>query len=152
MAKIVEHHLRSEGVNVHLGDSVASFEREGESIEVTTQAGAVFPADVVILGIGVKPESGLAKEAGIELNERGAIRVDEQMRTSVTGIWAVGDVTEDVDAVTGRHTQIPLAGPANREGRVTADSIVGREPRFRGVQAYERMQRDGTGCRGSWSE
>ncbi len=99
-----------------------------------TESGKTYPADIVILAIGVKPETGLAKMAGIEIGERGGIRVDEQMITSNPDIMAVGDAVEVKDFVTGQYTLIPLAGPANRQGRIAADVIAGRDSKFRGTQ------------------
>ena len=88
----------------------------------------------MILAIGVRPETALAKAAGLEIGQRGGIRVDEQMRTSDPDIFAVGDAVEVKDFVTGQWTLIPLAGPANRQGRIAADVIAGRDSRYRGTQ------------------
>ena len=88
----------------------------------------------MILAIGVRPETALAKMAGLEIGQRGGIRVDEQMRTSDPDIFAVGDAVEVKDFVTGEWSLIPLAGPANRQGRIAADVIAGRDSRFRGTQ------------------
>ncbi len=106
----------------------------GGSLEVLTKSGQAYPADVVILAIGVRPETALAKAAGLEIGERGGIRVDEHMRTSDPDIFAVGDAVEVKDYVTGEWSLIPLAGPANRQGRIAADVIAGRDSRFRGTQ------------------
>jgi rhodanese-related sulfurtransferase len=94
----------------------------------------VHPADIVILAIGVRPETELAKMAGIEIGKLGGIRVDEHMRTSNPDILAVGDAVEVKNFVTGQWALIPLAGPANRQGRIAADVIAGRDSRFRGTQ------------------
>ena len=94
----------------------------------------------MILAIGVRPETELAKMAGIELGQRGGIRVDEQMRTSNPDIFAVGDAVEVKDFVTGQWTLIPLAGPANRQGRIAADVIAGRDSRYRGTQGTSICQ------------
>ena len=102
--------------------------------------GKSHPADIVILAIGVRPETALAKMAGIEIGQRGGIRVDEQMRTSDPDIFAVGDAVEVKDFVTGQWTLIPLAGPANRQGRIAADVIAGRDSRFRGTQGTSICQ------------
>ena len=134
MARPVQEHLEKHGVKVALGDAVAGFESRNRQILVNTKSGAQHAGDLVILAIGVRPETGLAKSAGLELGERGGIRVDEQMRTSDPHIWAVGDAVEVKDVVTGQWVVIPLAGPANRQGRVAADVICGRDSRFRGVQ------------------
>jgi rhodanese-related sulfurtransferase len=90
---------------------------------------------MVILAIGVRPEVKLAKETGLEIGERGGIRVDDHMLTSDDRIWAVGDAVEVRDTITGQWTLLALAGPANRQGRIAADVIMGRDSRFRGVQA-----------------
>jgi len=135
MARLVERHLVKHGVNLELNDGVAGFARTADgSLEVQTASGKKHPADIVILAIGVKPETALAKMAGLELGQRGGIRVDEQMQTSVPDIFAVGDAVEVKDFVTGQFTLIPLAGPANRQGRIVADVICGRKSRYRGTQ------------------
>jgi NADPH-dependent 2,4-dienoyl-CoA reductase/sulfur reductase-like enzyme/rhodanese-related sulfurtransferase len=135
MARLVERYLVKHNVRLALGDGVAGFERSADgSLEVLTAAGRRYPADVVILAIGVRPETALAKMAGIEIGERGGIRVDEQMRTTDPDIFAVGDAVEVRDFVTGQWTLIPLAGPANRQGRIVADVIAGRDSRYRGTQ------------------
>jgi len=127
--------LREHGVRLALGDGLASITpEEGQTLGVRTASGAVHPADLVILAIGVRPDTTLAKAAGLALGERGGIRVDAQMRTSDPHIWAVGDAVEVVDRVTGLPTLLALAGPANRQGRVAADAICGRPTRFGGVQ------------------
>ena len=135
MARLVERYMVRHGVRLELNDGVAGFEQSADgSLEVLTSSGKRHPADIVILAIGVRPETALAKMAGIELGERGGIRVDEQMRTSDPDILAVGDAVEVKDFVTGQWTLIPLAGPANRQGRIAADVIAGRDARFRGTQ------------------
>ncbi len=136
MAAPVRERLAQRGVSLHLGDAVAGFEPgTGGAILVRTQSNATFPADLVILSIGVRPETKLAQDAELKIGERGGIRVDENMRTSDPHIWAVGDAVETRDFVTGEWGLVPLAGPANRQGRIAADSICGRETAFRGVQA-----------------
>jgi NADPH-dependent 2,4-dienoyl-CoA reductase/sulfur reductase-like enzyme/rhodanese-related sulfurtransferase len=136
MAGLVQQHLAAHRVKLRLHDAVAGFEPSADgSLVVRTQSGAAFPADLVILSIGVRPETGLAKVAGLQLGERGGIRVDNEMRTSDPHIWAVGDAVETRDTVTGAWAVTPLAGPANRQGRVAADSICERPSSFRGVQA-----------------
>lgn len=134
-ARIVERHLLDHGVQLELGDGVAGFQPAADgALEVLTQAGKAHPADLVILAIGVRPETALATMAGLTLGERGGIRVDAQMRTSDPDIFAVGDAVEVKDFVTGQWTLIPLAGPANRQGRIVADVIAGRNASFRGTQ------------------
>jgi len=135
MAQPVEEHLRERGVEVVLGDGVAGFAEGKRGLAVRTQSGQEIPADLVILGIGVRPETTLAQAAGLEIGERGGIVVDQSMRTSDPDIYAVGDAVEVPDIITGEMTCLALAGPANREGRVAADAICGRDTTFRGVQA-----------------
>ena len=136
MAVPLMEHLASKGVQLHLGDGLARIEaRDGGGLVVVAESGARLPADLVILAIGVKPETTLAKDAGLEIGPRGGVVVDAQMRTSDPNIWAVGDVVEVQDVLTGQETVLPLAGPANRQGRVAAESIAGRVTHFRGVQA-----------------
>jgi NADPH-dependent 2,4-dienoyl-CoA reductase/sulfur reductase-like enzyme/rhodanese-related sulfurtransferase len=135
MARYVERHLERHGVHIMLDDGAAGFEQTQDgSLLVQTTSGQKLPADVVVLGIGVKPETELAKLAGVELGERGGIKVDEQLRTSDPDIFAVGDAVEKWDLVTGQWTLVALAGPANRQGRIAADVIAGRDARFRGIQ------------------
>ena len=135
MARVVEGYLEHHGINVVLEDGAAEFRQSSSgSLEVYTQSGAMYPADIVVLGIGVRPDTALAKAAGLELGEHGGIRTDEQMRTSEPDIFAVGDAVEVRDFVTGEWSLVALAGPANRQGRIAADVIAGRDSRFRGTQ------------------
>lgn len=134
-ALLVEQHLEKHGVHLALNDGVSGFqESAGGSIEVLTKKGKVYPADIVILALGVRPDITLAKSAGLEIGEHGGILVDDQMHTSNPDIFAVGDAVEVKNFVTGQNSCIPLAGPANRQGRIAADVIVGRDSRFRGTQ------------------
>jgi rhodanese-related sulfurtransferase len=134
-ARVVEAHLKRNGVHLVLGDGVAEFkEAANDTIEVETKSGKTYPADIVILALGVRPETTLAKAAGLEIGQLGGIRVDEHMRTSDPDIFAVGDAVEVRDFVTGQWSLIPLAGPANRQGRIAADVIAGRDSRYRGTQ------------------
>ena len=134
-ARAVEAHLEKHGVKLALNDGVAAFEPAGENaLKVHTASGKVHDADLVILAIGVRPHTVLAKTAGLEIGARGGIRVDDQMRTSDPDIFAVGDAIEVKDFVTGEWSLVALAGPANRQGRIAADVIAGRDVRFRGTQ------------------
>jgi len=136
MAVPLQKHLVATGVQLHLGDGLARIEAQDEGgLVVVAESGARLPADLVILAIGVRPETALAKAAGLPLGSRGGIVVDAQMRTPDPYIWAVGDAVEAPDVVTGQETVLPLAGPANRQGRVAAEAIAGRVTSFRGVQA-----------------
>jgi NADPH-dependent 2,4-dienoyl-CoA reductase/sulfur reductase-like enzyme/rhodanese-related sulfurtransferase len=134
-ARVVEAFMESHGVRVMHGDRVVGFKQaEHGAISVETDSGKTYVGDVVILAIGVRPETTLAKMAGLAIGELGGIRVDEHMRTSNPDIFAVGDAVEVKDYVTGEWSLIPLAGPANRQGRIAADVIAGRDSRYRGTQ------------------
>ncbi len=134
MACPVEKYMAKQGIHVELNDSVAGFEKSAEDhLNVITASGKKHPADIVILAIGVRPETNLAKMAGLEIGQRGGIRVDEHMQTSNPDIYAVGDAVEVRDFVSGQWIFIPLAGPANRQGRIAADVIAGRNSRYRGT-------------------
>ena len=135
VAAYAAQRLVSEGVTLILGDGVTAFEQgTKEDIVVRTQGGMKFDADLVVLAIGVRPETQLARGAGLEIGDRGGIRVDSQMRTSDPNIWAIGDAVEAKNYVTGAWELVPLAGPANRQGRVAADAICGRDTQYRGAQ------------------
>ena len=135
MARIVKRYMKKHGITVKTGDGVAGFRKgEKDGLEVLTEKGKVYEADIVVMSIGVKPELELAKMAGIKVGELGGIRVNEHMVTSDPDILAVGDAVEVKDFVTGQWTLIPLAGPANRQGRIAADVIAGRKSKFRGTQ------------------
>jgi len=123
--------LQQHGVEVHLGDSVT---RLSPGLQVTLASGQSWHTDLVILGVGVRPENALAVQAGLAVGARGGVRVNGQMQTSDPHIYAVGDMIEVTDFVSGNPTQIPLAGPANRQGRLAADAIAGQEVCYRGTQ------------------
>jgi len=126
--------VREAGVEVLLGESAEAFEPDGAGIAVRLASGRRLPADLVILGIGVRPENALAVAAGLETGPRGGIRVDAAMRTSDPAILACGDCVETRDAITGGPAQVPLAGPANRQGRIAADTACARPAAYRGTQ------------------
>jgi NADPH-dependent 2,4-dienoyl-CoA reductase/sulfur reductase-like enzyme/rhodanese-related sulfurtransferase len=135
MAEPVQEHLTKNGITLRLADPLAGFEQSSSGgLVVRTKSGARLAAELVILSIGVRPEIKLAKDSGLEIGNRAGIRVDAHMRTSDPNIWAVGDAVETRNVVTGEWGVVPLAGPANRQGRVAADSICGRDSKFRGVQ------------------
>ncbi len=134
-ARVVEQFLELHGVHVMLADGVAGFEQSDDGkLTVSTQSGRRHPADLVILALGVRPDTTLARIAGLEIGKHGGIRVDEHMRTSNPDIFAVGDAIEVRDFVTGQWSLIALAGPANRQARIAADVIAGRDSSFRGTQ------------------
>ncbi len=124
MAAIVHRHLQDKGVGLRQSEGVVRFEDAGAAVAVHLQSGARIEADMVLLSIGVRPENRLAREAGLRLGARGGIVVDDRMRSSDPDIYALGDVVEVLNPVTGRPTMIPLAGPANKQGRIVADNIV----------------------------
>ena len=136
MAVPVSRHLEDKGIRLNLGDGLARIEAgSGSTLVVVSESGVRLSADLVILAIGVRPETALAKAAGLPIGPRGGIVVDAQMRTPDPHIWAMGDAVEVQDVLTGQETVLPLAGPANRQGRIAAECIAGRPSRFRGVQA-----------------
>jgi len=127
MASPVAEELRRHGITLHLGESVESITPEN----VRLSSGQIVAADLVVVAIGVRPETGLARLAGLAIGERGGIAVDEFNRTSVENVYAVGDAAEKADALDGTATLVPLANIANRHGRVVADHIAGRKVRPR---------------------
>jgi len=135
MAVAVEERLVEEGIEVVLGDGLSSIEESADGLSVKTASGKTLAADLVLLAIGVRPEVTLARDCGLALGTSGGIQVDEGMRTSDPDIFAVGDAVDTTDIVTDAEVVVPLAGPANRQGRIAANAIFGRPARFRGVQA-----------------
>jgi len=120
---------------LYLGNSVAAFEDPSTSdgalaSVVALKDGTRIPADLVLLGMGVRPETTLAKQAGLEIGASGGIKVDEHLRTTDPSIWAVGDAVEVKHGVTGQRLTLPLAGPANRQGRIAAECILGRSSTY----------------------
>ena len=134
MACGVHSYLRNKGINLLLDTSVEGFEPSGSGLRTLLDGGRHLDADMVILAIGVAPETHLAKEAGLKLGLRGSISVNDRMETSIPDIYAVGDAVEVRNFVTGMETLIPLAGPANKQGRIAADNICGRDSRYNGSQ------------------
>jgi NADPH-dependent 2,4-dienoyl-CoA reductase/sulfur reductase-like enzyme/rhodanese-related sulfurtransferase len=135
MAALVHAELRKHGVALHLNDGVAQFETPAPSESaaasvVALTSGTRIPTDLVILALGVRPENQLAKAAGLAIGSTGGIRVNDHMQTSDPHIWAVGDAVEVVHGATGKPALIALGGPANRQGRIVADNIAGRDSRY----------------------
>ncbi|QEH33665.1 Coenzyme A disulfide reductase [Aquisphaera giovannonii] len=126
--------LGAKGVVVRLRESAEAIRAVAGGLAIDLRSGGTIEADLVVLGVGVRPENALAKAAGLEIGQRGGIRVDDRMRTSDPAIFAVGDAVEIRDFVSGAPAQVPLAGPANRQGRIAADNVFGRESRYRGTQ------------------
>ena len=134
MACFIHSEMRKHRVKLALGCSVEGFARHGGGVDVLLKDSAPIYADMVILAIGVTPESNLAKEAGLALGMTGSILVNERMETSVPDIYAVGDAVQVKHYVTGQDTLIALAGPANKQGRIAADNICGGNSRYLGSQ------------------
>ncbi len=134
MAQIIHHHLSSKGVRLLLNNGVKAFEDKDNTTYVQLQDGTEVPSDMVILSIGIRPNGELAKECGLEVNQRGGIVVDEYMQTSDPSIYAVGDAIEVIDYVSNTPTMIPLAGPANKQGRIVANNIAGKKEAYKGTQ------------------
>ncbi|NLW52580.1 MAG: FAD-dependent oxidoreductase, partial [Tissierellia bacterium] len=127
MAQMLHENIVQNGVDLRLNNSVESFEDRGNRVAVKLGDSGEIEADMVILSIGVRPNSQIAKEAGLEINQRGGIVVDEYLKTSDENIYAVGDVIEVNDFVMGGKTMIALAGPANKQGRIVANNIAGKK-------------------------
>ncbi|MDF2819740.1 MAG: FAD-dependent pyridine nucleotide-disulfide oxidoreductase [Clostridiales bacterium] len=133
MACDVHNHIRQKGVNLILNEAVKSIRSVNNQLAVVLENQEIL-SDVVIMSVGVRPESKLAKDAGLNINPKGSIIVDEFMHTSDDNIYAVGDAIEVTDYVVGDKTYIPLAGPANKQGRIAADNICGLNRSYRGTQ------------------
>ena len=133
MGAIIHNYLKEMGIRCELENGVTSFSQRGEKIIVSTTKGHEIECDMVISSIGVKPESRLAREAGLEIGVTGGIKVNDGMQTSDPHIYAVGDAVEVIDFVTGLPTKTAFAGPANKQGRIAADNALGRKSVFRGT-------------------
>ena len=134
MAELLHEHLEENGVELRLSDGVDHFREEASRVAVYLKSGKRVEADMVILSIGVRPNGRIAGDAGLALNERGGIITDEFLRTEDPDIYAAGDVIEVTDIVSGEPAMVPLAGPANKMGRIVADNIAGGEEVYRGSQ------------------
>jgi NADPH-dependent 2,4-dienoyl-CoA reductase/sulfur reductase-like enzyme/peroxiredoxin family protein/rhodanese-related sulfurtransferase/TusA-related sulfurtransferase len=134
MAALLNQQLTLRGVDLRLGTSVTSIREEGGGLAVVLSTGDTVACGFAMMTVGVRPDVKLARDAGLTLGETGGIRVDEHMRTSDPDIYAVGDAVEVKDFVGGFSTLIPLAGPANRQGRIAADVILGRDSAYRNTQ------------------
>lgn len=134
MAEIVHEHLLSKGVDLHLKDGVSKFEYENGKTNVILQSGTIVEGDIIILSIGIRPNGELAKDANLNQNPRGGIVVDKHLKTSDDFIYAIGDVIEVEDYINKVPTMVPLAGPANKQGRIVANNILGGKEEYKGVQ------------------
>lgn len=134
MSSLLSRELEDHGVRLHLSNGVQSFEDDGDAIAVTLADGIRLEADLVLLAIGVSPDTGFLQGSGIVLGPRGHILVDDKLQTNVPNIYAAGDAVEIVDFVNGAKTAIPLAGPANKQGRIVADNVSGLGVSYNGSQ------------------
>jgi NADPH-dependent 2,4-dienoyl-CoA reductase/sulfur reductase-like enzyme/peroxiredoxin family protein/rhodanese-related sulfurtransferase/TusA-related sulfurtransferase len=135
MAANLHQHLTMNNVNLLLSHGVSGIMEDGANgAQVILDNGKQVSADLIILAIGVKPDTAFLKNSGIELNERGAIIVNDNLQTNCNGVYAVGDAVEVIDFVTGGKTQVPLAGPANRQGRIAADNVAGNKTTYKKTQ------------------
>lgn len=131
MATLIVAELKKNGVKLSLGTAIQGFADAGKTVVLAD--GSRIATDLIVLAIGVRPESGLIKDAGLAVNERGAIVIDDQFRVAgAEDIYAIGDAVETTDRIFGEKTQIPLAGPANRMGRMVADIICGKDKHYKG--------------------
>ena len=135
MAQIIHQELGLHGVSLHLQEQVTEVMKgtDPNTITVKTNKGTAINTELVIVAVGIRPESKLAKDAGLAVNPQGYIIVNEQMQTSDPNIYAVGDVIEVVHKVAGNKASVPLAGPANRQGRTAAEAVAGKHTEFSGV-------------------
>lgn len=133
MAADVQRYLRSKGIRLILRNGVKAIDKEGSHLKVALKNGSVC-SDMLLMSVGVRPDTDLAEKCGIRVDSRGAVLTDAHMQTSVHDIYAVGDAVETVDFITGNPTYVPLAGPANKQGRIAADNICGFESEYSGTQ------------------
>jgi NADPH-dependent 2,4-dienoyl-CoA reductase/sulfur reductase-like enzyme/rhodanese-related sulfurtransferase len=134
MARYIEAHMREKGVLLHLGTAATAFHDSGGKVVVELTSGASLAADLVILSVGVRPDVSLARDAGLEIGARGGIAVNSHLCTSDPDIYAAGDAVEVTDLVTRVASLIPLAGPANRQGRIVGDNLAGRPSTYSATQ------------------
>lgn len=134
MAAIVHHHMKTKKVEFYLNDSVEKIDENNDSLSIQLRSGKEIKCDLAVLSVGVKPEIKLAKNAGLKIGERGGIEVNEYLQTSDTDIYAVGDAVEVVDYINKSKVIIPLAGPANKQGRIAANNIFGQNEKYEGTQ------------------
>jgi NADPH-dependent 2,4-dienoyl-CoA reductase/sulfur reductase-like enzyme/rhodanese-related sulfurtransferase len=124
MAALIHQYLKTRNIELYLNETASAFEENGPDIKTRLKSGQEIETDMVVLSIGVKPDIAIAKEAGLAIGEKGGIVVNEYLQTSDPDIYALGDAIEIINAVTGKKAVIPLAGPANKQGRIAADNVV----------------------------
>ncbi|MDZ4717818.1 MAG: FAD-dependent oxidoreductase [Roseiflexaceae bacterium] len=140
MTGALHEHLSEQGVTLHLGTAAAAFHDDSGRVVVELRDGTNITTDLVLLAVGVRPASGLAKAAGLALGPRGGVAVDRHLRTSDPNIYAAGDMIEVIDTITGEPAVIALAGPANRQGRIVADHVCGRDAAYTTTQGTAIVQ------------
>lgn len=134
MAGFVHKEIKDKGIDLRLGSALQSVAETKKGLTLSLSTGETLDTNLLIMAIGVKPETKLASEAGLQLGELGGIYTNEQLQTSDPFIYAVGDAIEEKDFITGNQTVVPLAGPANRQGRMAADNMLGRNESYQGTQ------------------
>lgn len=134
LALLLHEHLEQQGVRLLLGDGVSSFDDRQGFVKVSLGSGKTLEADIVLLSIGTRPNNELARAAGLELNQRGFVVTNNKMQSSDPSIYVVGDIAETDDYIDKSRTTVPLAGPANRQGRIAANNIAGLEDTYEGSQ------------------
>ncbi|OEE25444.1 FAD-dependent oxidoreductase [Aliivibrio fischeri] len=134
MAGFVHKEIKDKGIDLRLGSALQEVVETETGLTLSLSTGEVLDTNLLIMAIGVKPETKLANEAGLQLGELGGIYTNDQLQTSDPFIYAVGDAIEEKDFVTGNQTLVPLAGPANRQGRMAADNMLGRNESYQGTQ------------------
>ncbi|MNM25511.1 Coenzyme A disulfide reductase [compost metagenome] len=134
MSSVLSRELEDHGVRLIFSDRVQGFKEEGSQVEVSLSSGKSLRSEMVLLAIGVTPDTAFLKDSGLELGPRGHIVVDKHMMTNFENVYAVGDAVEVVDFVNGQKTAVPLAGPANKQGRIAADNVAGLRTEYKGTQ------------------
>ncbi|PZE21541.1 DsrE/DsrF/DrsH-like family protein [Paenibacillus xerothermodurans] len=134
MSHVLAKELEQHGVNLFFSDRAQSFKETGEQIQVQLASGVTLVSDMIILAIGVTPDTAFLRDSGLELTPKGHIVVNEQLETNLDGVFAVGDAVEVMDFINGNKTAIPLAGPANKQGRIAADNVFGLGMTYKGAQ------------------
>ncbi len=137
IASVIHDHMLAKGVGLFLGDAMAAIKKQKDGLEVVLKSNRSILCHMVLTGLGVRPETDLARDAGLKLGSHGGIAVNQYMQTSNPYIYAVGDAVEVKNIITGKDVLLPLAGPANRQGRLAADNICGDKKGFFGVQGTE---------------
>lgn len=135
MAGFVHKEIKDKGIDLRLGSALQEVIETETGLTLSLSTGEVLDTNLLIMAIGVKPETKLANEAGLQLGELGGIYTNDQLQTSDPFIYAVGDAIEEKDFVTGNQTLVPLAGPANRQGRMAADNMLGRNESYQALKA-----------------